>query len=309
LEQVNDIIRSKCKSVYSAGHNLSIDESLLLFKGRLSFKQYVKTKRARLSVKFYELCTSNGILLNYFIYCGAKITKPPEDNPDNTSSTELIVVHLMKDYLYERHCLYIDNFYTTPKLAAYLLARKTIMCGTICKNRVNFPKELANETLDKGTASFCENKVGLLAVKFRALQDKSNKKPKVVHLLSTSSKADSVKVGTSRQGEDIFFKPTCIVEYNHCMRGVDVCDKQLHMIQTTRKTYKWYKKVFLRLMMQCILSTHKLYLLNIPDKEEHIDFLRFSHDVVGGLLSTNPRMNCSLSTLDTVSRLSGRYFL
>ena len=62
------MIREKCRLVYYPGENLCVDESLVLFKGRLSFKQYIRTKRARFGIKLYELCSSNGILLDFMIY-------------------------------------------------------------------------------------------------------------------------------------------------------------------------------------------------------------------------------------------------
>ena len=55
-----NIFRDRAKSFYSSGKKLSVDESLVLFKGRLLFKQYIKTKRARFCIKLYQLCTSVG---------------------------------------------------------------------------------------------------------------------------------------------------------------------------------------------------------------------------------------------------------
>ena len=53
-----DLIQNNCKLVYSPGKNLSVDESLVLFKGRLKFKQYIKTKRkVRFGIKLYEPTT------------------------------------------------------------------------------------------------------------------------------------------------------------------------------------------------------------------------------------------------------------
>lgn len=49
-----DIIQRRCRTIYCPGQNLSVDESLVLFKGRLKFKQYIKTKRARFGIKVYE---------------------------------------------------------------------------------------------------------------------------------------------------------------------------------------------------------------------------------------------------------------
>ena len=50
--------------------DVSIDESLVLFKGRLSFQQYIKSKRARFGIKLYQLSTCNGIPLDFIVYHG-----------------------------------------------------------------------------------------------------------------------------------------------------------------------------------------------------------------------------------------------
>ena len=42
----------------------------MLFKGRLSFKQYISSKRARFGIKLYQLSTSNDILLDFLVYHG-----------------------------------------------------------------------------------------------------------------------------------------------------------------------------------------------------------------------------------------------
>ena len=54
-------------------------------------------------------------------------------------------------------------------------------------------------------------------------------------------------------------KPTSIIDYNHNMHGIDIVDQQLDSLDVLRKSYKWYKKLFLRLVMQCTLAAHKLY--------------------------------------------------
>ena len=43
------------------------------------------------------------------------------------------------------------------------------------------------------------------------------------------------------------------------MGGVDRVDQQLHGIQATRKSYKWYKKLFVRLVLQSALNSHKIF--------------------------------------------------
>jgi hypothetical protein len=58
--------------------NLAIDESLLLWKGRLSFKQYIKSKRHRFGIKLYILCDcETNFILNFSVYIGASAYKKP----------------------------------------------------------------------------------------------------------------------------------------------------------------------------------------------------------------------------------------
>ena len=57
------MIKERCFQAFSPGKEVSIDESLVLFKERLNFQQYIKSKRARFGIKLYQLCSSNGILL------------------------------------------------------------------------------------------------------------------------------------------------------------------------------------------------------------------------------------------------------
>ena len=50
-----DMFQERFGNVYRPGEDLAVDESLVLFRGRLLFKQYIKSKRARFGIKFYEL--------------------------------------------------------------------------------------------------------------------------------------------------------------------------------------------------------------------------------------------------------------
>ena len=58
----------KFNSVYYPPENLTVDESLVLYKGRSLFKHYIRTKRARYGIKMFELATVDGILLDFMIY-------------------------------------------------------------------------------------------------------------------------------------------------------------------------------------------------------------------------------------------------
>ena len=66
--------------MYNGGQNLSVDESLVLFKGRLHFCLYLKTKRAHFGIELYELTTSDGITLDVLVYSRAGIFSDDENS-------------------------------------------------------------------------------------------------------------------------------------------------------------------------------------------------------------------------------------
>ena len=47
---------NKFKTVYKPEKHISIDEELLLWKGRLGFKQYIPNQRAQFGIKMFSLC-------------------------------------------------------------------------------------------------------------------------------------------------------------------------------------------------------------------------------------------------------------
>ena len=49
---------------------ISIDEQLILHKGRIGFRQYNPSKRARFGLKFFSLCDETGYLFNTELYTG-----------------------------------------------------------------------------------------------------------------------------------------------------------------------------------------------------------------------------------------------
>ena len=72
LKKVRPVVNhltNKFKNIYIPGENISIDESLMKFRGRLSFVQFNPSKRARFGIKFYKVGSSeNGYCWNFKMY-------------------------------------------------------------------------------------------------------------------------------------------------------------------------------------------------------------------------------------------------
>ena len=201
--------------------------SLVLWKGRLGFKQYIPSKRHRFGIKLFQLvdCETKSIL-DFIIYTGS--------NTEYQTTPELglsgsIVIELMQRYLNKGHHLYIDNWYTSPALFELLHRNKTDACGTIRKNRQDLPPLTAK--LKRGESQYAHTNI-LLALKW---QDKRE-----VHILSTAY-TNSNK--TDRQTRERIRKPICIVDYTNNMGAVDNVDMQISFSECIRKSIKWYKKL------------------------------------------------------------------
>jgi len=117
LRGVCDALISRFQAVCEPGRELSIDEAMVLFRGRLLFRQYLPGKRHKYGVKLYMLSKPSGYTSNFLVYCGKS------DVVSGMSVTESVVMKLMESRLDLGHELYIDNYYTSVPLAKKLLER------------------------------------------------------------------------------------------------------------------------------------------------------------------------------------------
>ena len=113
----------------------------MLWRGCLIFRQYRKNKRHKYGVKFYELCTHNGLVLEVAIYGGQAF---------GDEQTGAIVVHLMSEFLNKGYHLFTDNWYNSVSLTEFLSQKKTYVTGTLRTGRKRNPKKVMSAKLKKG---------------------------------------------------------------------------------------------------------------------------------------------------------------
>ena len=104
-------------------------------------------------------------MLNFMIYHGNQELALIQVPGDNWLLTERIPLTLLNPYLGKGPTVYVDNYYTTPKLAKYLLDHQTKLVGTVRTNRQNMVPNIAEKDLKKEKAAFyqCGD---VLAVKY-----------------------------------------------------------------------------------------------------------------------------------------------
>ena len=253
IRPVFDRLTKKMKGLFYPFQDLVIDESLMLFKGRLSFRMFIPSKRHRFGIKLYMLCDcETGMVLDIIVYTG-KTTDVPSD--DVLGASGAVVREMLKDLLGKGHNLYIDNWYTSPNLAAFLHQNKTGVCGTVRSHRKNMPEF---SKLKKGESqSFYANNI--LAMKWHDKRD--------VTMLTTLNEGKMVQSDkTDRHTGQPVMKPDAVLAYNENMRLIDKCDMQVSSVECLRKSRKWYVKLFFHLVDVVVLNSYNLYLTATGEK-------------------------------------------
>ncbi|XP_008179963.1 piggyBac transposable element-derived protein 4-like [Acyrthosiphon pisum] len=108
LHKINNVLGPIISNIQTKRYPkecLSLDESMLLWRGRLSFRQYIPSKALKYGIKCFELCTDDGFILDLIIYKGT--------GTDSRGVTFGIVNKLMKNYFGQGHTLYMDNYYNS----------------------------------------------------------------------------------------------------------------------------------------------------------------------------------------------------
>nr|CAH7726170.1 unnamed protein product [Callosobruchus chinensis] len=247
VKPVLDHLQRKFMSVYIPGKNISVDESLIGWKGRLSWKQYIPSKRKRFGIKLFMLCeSSTGYIYNFIVYTGASTNYGPKYNDEPVASR--IVLSLADSLLNKGHCLFLDNFYSSPDLAQKLAGQRTDCVGTMRINRKGIPVEIKAKKLEKGES------IAMFTKKQMIMKWKDKK-----DVIMISSIHDNKIVEIEKRGK-IIKKPEVVLSYNKDMGGVDLSDNFLHFYSLDRTHLKkYYKKIFFHLLNITILNTYILY--------------------------------------------------
>lgn len=269
IEPIINMLITQFQSAYGPSKELSLDESLLHFRGRLRFRVYIKNKKSRYGLKFFELTTSDGYLLNMELYSGPV---QENDESDNTK-TEAVVMRLMKPYLMKGHELFMDNYYNSYELSEKLLSFKTHTNGTLRSNRKSNPRNLVKRKLKRGQHFWVRRK----QVYVSKWKDKRD-----VLVITTRNHPQMVSVKNRFGKEQI--KPIEVSTYNDHMSGIDRCDQMTSTYSTPRKTIRWYKKCFFHLLDIAVWNAFYLTRKFCKNNSRKYRFLHFRDELIKHLI-------------------------
>ncbi|XP_056645839.1 piggyBac transposable element-derived protein 4-like [Diorhabda sublineata] len=250
-----DLLIQKFANAYAPNEALSLDESLLLFRGRLYFRTYMKGKKAKYGIKFYELCSAQGYVLNIEVYKGHR------ENDENMTTIESLVMRLMQSYLNKGHHLFMDNYYNSLPLSNKLLSKKTHVTGTLRVNRKGLPQEITRRKLRKGEHVWRRQNQTYVS-KWKDKRD--------VLCLTTAYHPSMINTANRRQQEKR--KPIEIVNYNQNMSGVDRADQMMSYYSCPRKTIRWYKKVIFHLLDVAVWNSFYIFKEKTGSQMKYIEY-------------------------------------
>ena len=106
--------------------NISIDETLSKWRGRLSFRQYIPSKAAKYGIKAFVLVkAATGYVYCHHIHVYTGNEKDAAAAA-GMSITENILMRLMFSLLHLGYKLWMDNWYNSPVLAKRLLDAESL---------------------------------------------------------------------------------------------------------------------------------------------------------------------------------------
>ena len=264
-------LKKQCNTVYRPEQCISLDESMIKYKGRNKMKQYLPMKPTKWGFKCFVIAeASTGYVSNFHIYEG--------DNLQEKRSTVEIALSLLDIFKNESFYVFMDSYYTSIPLFEALLNNGIYATGTIRKTRKHLPFQFKNEAekMSKGKARFWRKKRLLLALW-------KDKKP--VSILSNVENASMSNAIGSRANLII---PSCIQKYSCFMRGVDKFDQKLGYYRYNHRFSKWWKNCFVYLMEICMINSHIIYnKILLKRGERSMDHMTFREIIIRRLSEYN----------------------
>ena len=132
------MLLARFQSCYYPGCEFALDETMVGFRGRFFWKQYIQNKPTKWGIKCFTLAdSSNGYVLNILVYTGRNTLEEAENS--QLPQPARVVMHLAEPYLHCGHHLFTDRYYSSLSLAQSLHAAETDFTGPIMKNRADLP--------------------------------------------------------------------------------------------------------------------------------------------------------------------------
>lgn len=265
LKPMISFLNQRFRDVYHGSRQLSVDESIILFKGRSSMKQYNPMKPIKRGYKLWCLADNRGYIKKFSVYQGKN--EEMEGEFSGYGLGERVVLSLCKEEFRKSKIVFFDNYFTSVPLLEKLRVEETWACGTVRSNRKGLPSLVEDKTLKRGEydCSFSSTGVGFFKWK----------DTKCVHLCSNFHGSESTEVKRkNKDGTTVSVKcPQIIVDYNNYMGGVDHADRLRVAYGLNRRSKKWWHRIFWGLLDIAFVNAYIIH-SHLHEKQSLLEFRR-----------------------------------
>lgn len=236
---------------------LSIDESMIAFKGRSSLKQYMPLKPIKRGFKVWVIaCAVTGYCLVTDVYTGKSAERDNE-----TPLGDYVVLNLSKSFEMLGYCLFFDNFFNSINLLHKLLQKNLFACGTFRSNRKKFPNDLLKKNKDLKRGEYDSFSWGEISA-YR-WKDRGTKAVNFASNMHNPADVTSVQRKNAEGDKENIPCPKAISDYNMYMGGVDRFDQLMQTYSIGWRSKRWWLKIFYYYIDAAIVNSYIMYKHNL----------------------------------------------
>lgn len=248
IREVFDLCIQNFQQHFVPSAEMTLDEQLLAFRGRCSFRQYIPNKPAKYGVKVFALVdVSCPYSYNLEIYAGQQ----PEGPFRLSNERSEVVMRVVRPVLHKGINITMDNWFSSLQVAKQLFQNRTTVVATIRKDKREVPREFR---VARGNSRY-SSKFGFHPP--CTLVSYVPKPNKVVILISTMHSDAAIDANTGDEQ-----KPQMITYYNRTKNGVDLVDKMCSLYDVSRNSRRWPLTVFYDLLNLSALNAICIYTAN-----------------------------------------------
>lgn len=247
---------------------LSIDEMMVKFYGRLAIKQFIKAKPIRFGIKQWGICSANGYLFYFEVYCGKNSEK--EVKLSKIAQGSRVVIQMLEKLLRNtpankigQYHIYFDNLFCCPDLLIHLKKLGLRATGVVRNDRIQAENVLEKDA-PRGTYAVQQDIFS--GMNFISVQD--SKKVSIISTAAGVTPLSTVQRYVKGDGKKNLEFPNAFYIYNQFMGGVDVHDGHCNNLLPSIRSKKWTWVIFMRIIQAAITNATVLYNMVKNDKRK-----------------------------------------
>lgn len=247
-----EAFNKRLSAMWEPSSHVTIDEQLITFRGRVTFRIYNKSKPGRYGMLIRWICDSSyRYAVKGIPYCGVPAVGTSEAKEMNKSNN--IVRQLVEPIKGSGRGVTCDRFYTDIELAEDLYRNFNLtMTGTMQSNRRHIPeaiKDVKNREPKSSVFCFSDN---------CTMVSYCPKKNRNVIMASTEHHDAAIS-------DEDHKKPEIIMHYNATKFGVDTVDQMARTYSTKMSTRRWTLAFFCNMIDVAAINAFTMFCEKFKD--------------------------------------------